>query len=54
MLHDPHLAFNVTAMRGHDKFRQVLFDRVAQAASQGDDFGMNRIYHSLRLLYSEV
>jgi hypothetical protein len=48
------LAFDLTVMRGHDRFRRDLFEAAGKRAAEQDDFGLNRIHQALRLLYLEV
>lgn len=45
------LGFDLTVMRGYDKFRQMRFGLAAQQAAAGDDLGIGRIYQALSLIY---
>lgn len=52
-LNDPDLAFGLSVMRGHDRFRRELFRRSAEAVSKKDTLGINRIYQALRLIFED-
>lgn len=52
-LQDPHLGFNLSVMRGHDKMRSEKFAEIARRVAKKDSLGVNRIYQALRLLYED-
>jgi hypothetical protein len=51
-LHDPHLAFNATAMRAHDRARRMKRDLALDSVPPGD-FGVEHIRLLLRLMMEE-
>lgn len=49
-LHDPHVAFNVTALRAYDKAQEMRMLAMLESLKSGDEFGIARVLGMLQLV----
>ncbi len=52
-LRDPDLGFGLTVMRGYDQRRRERFESVMTSVAKKDDFGLNRLFQALRLIFED-
>jgi hypothetical protein len=53
VLHDKHVAFNVTCQRAHDRVQQMRFGLTMDAVKAGDDLGVGRVIAALQLIHGD-